>query len=497
MEMELKLLLDPASRGLVESHPAFHEARGHEQRYEVTTYFDTPDLLLHGQGASLRVRDRGGSFVQTVKVARRDDALGLRSEWEWPVASVEVDRSALASLPEGLAYLRGAVDRLEPRFETDITRDTWLIRLEGRTEVEAVIDAGTIRAGSRSATVSEVELELKGGPVAPLFGLALDLVDRADLRYGPRSKAERGYDLVRGTAASAPALEGAGLHDEATLGQAFPRLLAAALRDMAAEIPAAIQGELEGIHRMRAAIRKLRTLLVLFAPHVDREAADRFNAALREIGAVLGAGRDWDVFLTETLVGARDGTEAAGIDLLVPAAEGCRTEAHAAVARLLNGPLPTRLILGMGAWTAGPGWTEGSASEAPLRDLLPSLLDRVARKVRKRGRRLAEQDAEDLHALRKAMKKLRYSAEDVAPLYGGKAVRRYLKTLKSTLGLLGDINDTSVTRARLDEIAPPDRPDLAGSAAALLVWTEARRAAALAKLGHKWHDLTQLDPFWR
>ncbi len=496
MEMELKLLLDPASRRLVESHPAFVEARAHERRREVTTYFDTPDLLLHGQGASLRVRHRDDSFVQTVKVARRDDALGLRSEWEWPVASAKVDPAALDALPEGLAYLRAAVDRLEPKFRTDIARDIWLISLDGHTVVEAVIDAGTIRAGSRSATVSEVELELKGGPVAPLFRLALDLVERADLRYGPRSKAERGYDIVRGTAASAPALEAAGLHDKATLGQTFPRLVAAALRDMAAEIPCAMQGEVEGIHRMRAAIRKLRTLLVLFAPHIDREAADRFNAALREIGAVLGAGRDWDVFLTETLAGARDGIEAAGIDLLVPAAEGCRTEAHAAVGRMLNGPLPTRLILGMGAWTAAPGWAEGSASDVPLRDLLPHLLDRVARKVRRRGKRIAKQDAEDLHALRKAMKKLRYSAEDVAPLFGAKTVRRYLKTVKTALSLLGDINDASVTRTRLDEIAPPDRPELAGPAAALLQWTSARRAAALEELAHKWHDFTQLDPFW-
>jgi inorganic triphosphatase YgiF len=497
MEMELKLLLGPASRALVESHPAFHDARRRDRRHEVTTYFDTPDLLLHGQGASLRVRDRGGSFVQTVKVSRRDDALGLRSEWEWPVASAEVDRAALASPPEGLAFLREAVDRLEPKFETDIARDTWLIRLDGHTEVEAVIDTGTIRAGSRSTAVSEVELELKGGPVAPLFGLALELVERADLRYGPRSKAERGYDLVRGTAASAPALEAAELHDKATLGQAFPRLVAAALRDMAAEIPAALQGEVEGIHRMRAAIRKLRTLLVLFAPHIEPEAADRFNAALREIGAVLGAGRDWDVFLTETLAGARDEIEAAGIDLLAPAAEGCRTQAHAAVAQLLDGPLPTRLILGMGAWTAGSEWAAGSASDAPLRDLLPHLLDRVARKVRKRGRRIVHEGAEHLHALRKAMKKLRYSTEDVAPLYGAKAVRRYVKALKSALSLLGDINDASVTRARLDEIAPPDRPDLAGPAAALLVWTEERRTAALAKLGHKWHDVARLEPFWR
>ena len=43
-----------------------------------------------------------------------------------------------------------------------------------------------------------------------------------------------------------------------------------------------------------------------------------------------------------------------------------------------------------------------------LAKLAPELLDRLAGKVAKRGKRIGWQSDEELHALRKALKKLRY-----------------------------------------------------------------------------------------
>lgn len=498
MELEVKLLLGAASRDLVESHPAFAAAERRATRALRATYYDDEDRTLHKRAASLRVREAGGAFVQTVKTSSPADAFASRSEWEWPVDSVDLDTTKLADLPGDAAWIGSAASRFGPVFTTEIDRDTWLIELDGGTVVEAVIDIGIIRAGDKFASVGEVELELKRGGAGPLFELAADLADRADLRYGVETKAERGYALLEGTTpAAVPEPAPRDLDGGISVGEAFPLLVAAALREFAAEMPAAAAGDVEGVHRLRAAIRKLRTLLVLFAPHLERGAARRFNAALRNLGTVLGGGRDWDVFLTETLPSAREDLPGSEIDLLAGPAEERRRSARAAIAAELGGPLPTRLILGLGAWTAREGWLKRGDTDDTLADGVPDLLDRLHRKVRKRSRHLDDLDSEGLHALRKAMKKLRYATEDVGSLFEQKSVKRYHKAIKAVLSLLGEINDDAVTETLLDEIAPDERPELAPPAAALGGWAAGRRKTALHKLKGRMQAFEDVDRFWR
>ena len=86
-------------------------------------------------------------------------------------------------------------------------------------------------------------------------------------------------------------------------------------------------------------------------------------------------------------------------------------------------------------------WVEdGSAQPALLGDkrmrrrlakLAPELLDRLAGKVAKRGKRIGRRSDEELHALRKSLKKLRYGVDDLAGLYGRKRVKAYLKGARS------------------------------------------------------------------
>jgi triphosphatase len=87
--------------------------------------------------------------------------------------------------------------------------------------------------------------------------------------------------------------------------QTFTRLSAAVLDDLLVNQPAVLRGEeTEGVHEMRVGIRRLRSLLVLFEPFLERHAAERFADELRRLGRVLGSPRDWDVFLDESLPAA-------------------------------------------------------------------------------------------------------------------------------------------------------------------------------------------------
>ncbi len=496
METEIKLLMPAGARALVEDHPLFAAVEPRRTR-NLSTYYDTPELALRGRGVSLRVRRSEGRHVQTVKSRDGAGDFASRSEWEWEVASDALDPGALAREPAALSAVAPDLDRVGPVFVTDVERTVRTLTLDGKTTVEVAFDEGEVRAGDRVTPLGEVELELKGGPVEPMLRLAADLAGRAALRIGPEAKSERGYALL--TDALPPRLDAADLvlPKGVVLRDAFPRMLGAASRDFAADLAGAGRGDVEGIHRLRAAIRKMRTLFVLFAPHVDGPAAARFDGVLRDLGRTLGAGRDWDVFLSETLADAEADLGAEALGGLREAARDRDRDAHAAVADAVSGPLPTDLLLGLSLWTADGGWMrEGTDGTDRLADLLPDLLDRLERKALKRGRHLKSLDAEALHGLRKGLKKLRYACEDVSSLFAHRPVDRYVGSVKRVLGDLGRINDAAVAAERVAELGGPERAELAGPVEALLAWNERRRAGSHRDLRRRWRKLRHADPFW-
>jgi inorganic triphosphatase YgiF len=68
-ETELRFFLPPEARDVLEQHAAFRDPRKTQTRLEVTTYFDTDNLILAQNGISLRVRRIGDEYTQTVKLA--------------------------------------------------------------------------------------------------------------------------------------------------------------------------------------------------------------------------------------------------------------------------------------------------------------------------------------------------------------------------------------------------------------------------------------------
>src|SRR3954463_5749840 len=101
IEVELKLRLSALGRAELERHPTF-QAAAPEERHELTTYFDTPDVFLAERGISLRVRRNGDRRVQTVKLQGDGTAVAARrGEWEWPIEQDRPDLSRLAETPAG------------------------------------------------------------------------------------------------------------------------------------------------------------------------------------------------------------------------------------------------------------------------------------------------------------------------------------------------------------------------------------------------------------
>ncbi len=93
----------------------------------------------------------------------------------------------------------------------------------------------------------------------------------------------------------------------------------------------------------------------------------------------------------------------------------------------------------------------GTALQA--RDFATRRLRKLATRVAQGGQQLEYAEAAQLHALRIAAKKLRYSAEFFAGLYGKNTAVSFLAVLGKVQDVLGQINDIAVAHRLLDTLA--------------------------------------------
>ena len=186
-EIELKLLVADDRLADFNAAPiiATNARNKGTRKHLKSVYYDTPERTLRRNGLSLRVRQSGARFVQSVKAEFEDDPL-RRGEWETSVPSIDPDLGlAIPFIPPNL---RSDLERhqLEAVFTADIRRRTRIIELPSGT-VEIAFDHGFLKSGDRSMPVSEIELELKGGSATAIYELALRLAEHGSLKPSIRS----------------------------------------------------------------------------------------------------------------------------------------------------------------------------------------------------------------------------------------------------------------------------------------------------------------------
>ncbi len=195
-EIELKLIV--LSEDLKSKLPLVLETLGVDDVKEswlVNTYFDTPDELLNRHRIALRIREKDGCFIQTLKTKGVSVAgVHQRGEWEWSLSNNQLDCSLLAddNWPKDVA-----TDDLIPFFVTNFKRTSAVIELQG-SRIELAIDDGYIEAGSSKVPLCEIELEIIEGEVEPLFDVAANIAAVLPVMLSDVSKAERGYRLGGG-----------------------------------------------------------------------------------------------------------------------------------------------------------------------------------------------------------------------------------------------------------------------------------------------------------
>src|SRR5258706_6340398 len=504
-EIELKLLAPHGTLEKLREAPVIVQHarnRGAFRRLE-TVYYDTPERLLFQHGMSLRVRRSGKQFVQTLKLLPNVGQPLARRQWEAPVDGVTPDLARLPADEVGDPVTTLPNDALVPVFATKVRRHARQLDLPDAS-VEIAFDEGTIEAGARQEVLSEIELELKSGNAGVLFDLGTQLLDAAPLQLGTRGKAERGYALAFDVVQPASKAELFGITAKHVVDDVIALLVGSCWHHLLKNHTVAEEGsDPEGVHQMRVALRRLRTICALFRRDIPSPAFQALNSEARWLMQQFGPAREWDVFADTTvtrLVAAAPDVDLGG---LREAVERQRKSSYGALQTVLADPRCSRFLLSVGHLVERRGWRNEIDSEslAVLSEQIPPLADKILsrlhRKALKRGARFRRLNIGAQHNLRIDLKKLRYAAEFLSPLYATHApAKRYVKRLAKLQASLGRARDIASTRILLDAIRQDDQPALHLAIGAVAGW-QARNQIAVAKtLRKRWRRFKATPAFW-
>ncbi len=253
----------------------------------------------------------------------------------------------------------------------------------------------------------------------------------------------------------------------------------------------------EFLHQARVALRRMRSALRL-ADAAD-PAVPGLRRELKWLAGSLGAARDWDVLIEETLppacvayASAEGGTPARQREVarLVRTARSRRAHARREVREALLSPRRAALFASLALWLEAP------PSAASTGTALPKFAAGSVRRLHKRlirdGAGLDACTPEERHRLRIDAKRLRYATEFFGSLFAGRVARSYQRSLVGLQDALGALNDDA-TATRLLAGLPAGEglwPFIAG-------WLAARDADRLSEAVAALEDLAQAPRIWK
>jgi CHAD domain-containing protein len=460
-------------------------------------YYDTDDLRLIRSRLTLRRRRGGNDAGWHLKLpAGTDD----RDEVRVPLGRHRKPPAALVALSRSAH--RDA--ELRPVAELDTVRREWtLTEPDGHAVATVTDDRVTARAlvpghdgGSgvdtdpRKWAEIEVELAEHGTPDV------LDRIEEALARAGVH-RSGSASKLGRVLADRIPAAPPRPVADaDATAGEVVLAYLVAQADAIHDTDPQVRRHADEGVHDMRVACRRMRSALQSFRALLDRTHTDDLVVELRWLAGELGGARDLEV--QEERIGAAVAALPPELALGPVSAQTTRffaarrVAAERTAAAALDGDRYVALLDAVDALLADPPLTDAAAG--PARTVLPGLIGKAVRRVRK-AYRAAEacppghECDEHLHDMRKAAKRLRYAAEVAKPALGRPA-KRLVKKVKVAQELLGEHQDSVVARGLLRELGAAAADDGNGFAFGWLLRDEQARAERVeSDLGAAWKAL--------
>jgi len=477
-------------------------------RTMIDTYFETNDWRLRRAGYALRVRQSGDDLEATMKALDGGKAV-QRCRREITTAMAPT-RSALAiehvsgPLADRIHAVAGR-HSLKPILEIRTRRRLRSVIVDGHPAGELALDRTVIPrgAGAEPVRLERVEVEAEEGMVDALVPFVEALRAGCGLSPAARSKLETGLGALGITPSALPDLGPTAIDDSMTAGAvAFAALRRSFAALLVHEPGTRLGDDIEALHQMRVATRRLRAALKLFADALPARARG-FHRTLGWIGGRLGAVRDLDVQLERlhTWRTEMEPRDTAPLEAVAALLRRRRAQARHRMLSGLDSRRYERFAAAFMAFLQHPPRRQTGLARAHILAVAPDLIAQRYRRVRKSGDAIvAASPPSEYHALRIRCKRLRYALEFQADVYG-KPVRRRLRALVALQSLLGDHQDADVAAAHLRELCKA-RGRVLGPEAVFVIGKIAeryeRRAAKLRRrcpklyrrlLGQRWRKL--------
>ena len=247
-------------------------------------------------------------------------------------------------------------------------------------------------------------------------------------------------------------LQSPGIQPDDPMAEAGRKLMRFYFAAMLSCEAGARQGEdIEQLHDMRVATRRLRAAFDIFSDYFLAGVIKPYLKDLRATGRILGQVRDLDVFMAraqdylQTLAEAEGG----GLAPLLELWEAKHQEACTVMLAHLDGVRYQAFIQQFNVFLNSPG--EGvrpiGSADHPLpntpRAVTPLLIYNRLAAVRAFEKSLEKASIVELHALRTEFKRLRYTVEFFREILGGEA-EQVIEDLKVIQDHLGELHDADV-----------------------------------------------------
>jgi CHAD domain-containing protein len=424
---------------------------------QVDTYVDTEDRRLDRAGYSVRLRRaRGQRPEATLKSLDPigDDALRIRLELAEELDEDEPSAIARAPGPVG-ERVRALIGsrKLVPLFDVQTRRRVFPLVAEGTPSGDLLLDETAVRtpAGEVLSRLRRVEVEVPESSVDAVAPLVRDLQAACGLHPAVLSKYQAALVASGEQRAGAEEFGETAIAPTDAIGHVALATLRRHFAVMRAKEPGTrIGDDIEELHDMRVATRRLRAAIAFFGAALPAE-AERLVPELAWIGRTIGGVRDLDVQLEQLDEWRHElaDDERNALDPLRALLVHERAGARADMLIALDSRRYETFVRRFGSMLR----SRSGARTRPAREAALELVEDRHRRLQKALRRVRRNpEPANLHDLRIKAKRFRYALEFLSDVYPS-ATGRLVKRTVALQDLLGAHQDGHVAIERLHRLA--------------------------------------------
>ena len=257
-------------------------------------------------------------------------------------------------------------------------------------------------------------------------------------------------------------------------------------------------GDIEVVHRMRVASRRLRAALSVFKVIIPAKKTKVWRKEIRKIGRALGRARQLDVqikFLEAAKQRIKNNSRIVQIQEVIKSLKDKRRKAQRQIDIALEGFEIKKRLLGLTAYLDKLAFGKRGDFRGRF-----SILKGVV--IRKRLDKLLKfapyvfrpQSKKELHRMRIAAKKLRYALEIFRPWYGAK-LDKYIRASRDIQDSLGDFREFDCLIVTLSDFSNKSGKDFKDTVVYLANECARERLGAYIKFVRIWNGL-QKKQLW-